>query len=104
LNCNDLFGPGLYSNFSYDNIYIDSDLYVYFLSHIHPQLCLGSLIHDYDQIISILKNHSQLPDLIQTIEMTKMDDLKDFVDLQSEELHTKESLINKLIHKKYLID
>lgn len=81
------------------DLYIDSELNVYFFNTVKKEFCLGNLTHDFDQIISMLKEPKSLPKNIQkrmALDFKYL--IETYTDPESKEMHTPQTLFEKLSH------
>jgi len=88
---------------SLENLYIDSEFNVYPLSNIEPDFKLGNIRTDMDHLIQMLNNHQKLPKLVRTRQSFTLGHLIDkHLDQNSTEMHTPQTLFEKLAYKKQI--
>jgi len=84
-----------------DNLYIDSNFDVYPLSNIEPDSKIGNLEDDMSSIVNMLNNNQLLPDkLRERLALNYKDLIESYLDKQSKEMYTVQTLFEKLAYLK----
>lgn len=88
---------------SLENLYIDSEFNVYPVSNIEPAFKFGNMKTDMDSLIQMLNHHEKLPKLIKNrLSFTLRQLIDKHLDQNSTEMHTPQTLFEKLAYKKQM--
>jgi len=88
---------------SLDNLYIDTNFDVYPLNCIEPYYKLGNIKENLDELVMMLKDHSKLPPSIKARIEADFDSLiTTYINLESNQMHTAQTLFEKLIFRQVI--
>ncbi|WP_425448300.1 hypothetical protein [Dethiothermospora halolimnae] len=85
------------SNVNFNEIYIDKDFNVYPIFHLSSEFLLGNAIDSFDKVRDRILHNKDLPSkMIEKNSLNFIDLIRKYADKDSNELHTPQSLFDKL--------